>query len=79
MNTTIVQWLRNGLLISTFEHCEAEIGDELMSALTIINVTKKDEGNYTCFGFYNSSIVTTKKIITSNSKSLLLSVVEGMF
>ena len=63
---TIVEWLKNGYKV-TIKHNETQQGNEILSNLTIVNVTKDDNGNYSCRAYYNRSIVTTTKNISSNT------------
>ena len=62
---TIVEWLKNGHKV-TLKHNETQEGNEILSNLTIVNVTQGDNGNYSCRADYNRSIVTATKNISSN-------------
>ena len=69
---TIVQWFMNGSLIHKSK--DYGEGDEILSNLTLTNVTQKDGGIYTCSCFYNRSIVTTGRNITCSPLSVLVHV-----
>ena len=71
ISVTHVQWLENGLLMSTDKHHETEEEDGLSSILTTII---QNETNYTC----SCLLVTTKKNVTSNSLSITIPVMKGM-
>ena len=72
VTATIIQWFMNGSLIHKLKgHGE---GSEILSNLTLTNVTQKDGGVYTCSCFYNRSIVTAGRNITCNSLSVQLDV-----
>ena len=72
VTATIIQWFMNGSLIHELKgHGE---GGEILSNLTLTNVTQKDGGVYTCSCFYNRSIVTAGRNITCNSLSVQLDV-----
>ena len=75
---TIVQWLKNDALITALNHNETVQGDELLSNLTIINITSEDQAKYTCNCFYNRSIVTSAATITSKNMSILIKFTDGM-
>ena len=72
VTATIVKWFMNGSPIHELKgHGE---GGEILSNLTLTNVTQKDGGVYRCSCFYNRSIVTAGRNITCNSLSVLIDV-----
>ena len=73
---TVVEWLKNDSIV-TLKHYETAQGNEIVSNLTIINITHKDEAKYTCGCFYNRSIVTTENSVTCNAVSTQVQV-KGM-
>ena len=73
---TVVEWLKNDSIV-TLKHYETAQGNEIVSNLTIINITHKDEAKYTCGCFFNRSIVTTKNNVTCNTVSIEVRV-KGM-
>ena len=66
---TVVEWLKNGHKV-TLEHIEIQHGNDILSNLTIVNVTQEDNANYSCWCYYNRSIVTTAGNISSNTKTV---------
>ena len=64
-----MEWLKNGHKV-TLKHIETLQGDEIVSNLTIANVTQQDNGNYSCRCYYNRSIVTTTGNISSNTDTV---------
>ena len=54
----------------------AQDNDHFVSTLNILNISDEDEGKYTCYCYYNTSLVTSTKhqYITSNLKSAKLSI-----
>ena len=70
---TVVEWLKDDSIV-TLKHNETAQGNEIVSNLTIVNITHKDEAKYTCGCYYNRSIVTTKNNVTCNTVSTLVHV-----
>ena len=75
---TIVVWLKDDLKIQNQDHYEIKSGpvhgkvNEIESTLTINSFTIEDQGTYTCYCYYNSSLIVSKPDIpiTSNKKSI---------
>ena len=70
---SIVEWQKNGHNV-TLKHIEVEQGNEILSNVTIVNVTQEDDGNYSCRCYYNRSIVTTRETIISNTDTVTVHV-----
>lgn len=77
---TIVVWLKDGSMIQNQDHYDIKSGpvygkdNEIKSTLTVNNFTDEDQGTYTCYCYYNSSMVVSKSDIpiTSDTKSITL-------
>ena len=72
---TIVLWLKDNLNISGYD-IEIRVvegkNNEIISTLHIRNFTHKDQGEYTCYCYYNQSLVTSHKVVTSDEATMLL-------
>ena len=74
---TVVVWKRNDIQLfnSTLYQIRQESGpgveDQVVSTLTI-NSSNDYYGTYTCYCYYNRSLVTSSKPIASDPKSLTL-------
>lgn len=60
----------------TISAIEEPGNDHFVSTLSILSVSDEDEGKYTCYCYYNTSLVTSTKhqYITSNLESAKLSI-----
>ena len=70
---TIVVWLKDQSVISGYDNETRSVeGDNnvLTSVLHIKNFTLKDQGDYTCYCYYNRSIVTSDKPVTSDQATI---------
>ena len=72
---TIVVWLKDNSNISGYD-IETRLiqgkNNELISTLHIRNFTHKDQGEYTCYCYYNHSLVTSHKVVTSDEATMLV-------
>ena len=59
---TIVVWLKDNLPVKNTQH---------------YNITSEDEGIYTCYCYYNRTVVTTSKYVVSNEMSTTLHLRKG--
>ena len=75
---TVVQWLKNGSPISTINHYKTEQGDEFASNLTITDFIQDGQANFSCYCFYNRSIVISQRPIVSNTMFALVHAIEGI-
>ena len=80
---TVVVWKKNNVQLFNSSHyniiqSSVAIEDQVVSTLNIINSNDDFFGTYTCYCYYNSSLVTraSSKPITSDSKSLTLELSE---
>ena len=67
---TIVVWSKDKSEISGYDNKTVPVSgenNEVLSKLNIKNISHKDEGTYTCYCKYNSSIVTSDKLISSDN------------
>lgn len=81
---TTVVWSKSNLTIKNQDHYEIKSGpvhgkdNEIKSTLTIYNFTSDDQGTYTCYCYYNSTLITSRSKhdipVTSGSKSTTLRV-----
>ena len=66
---TIVVWLKDQIEITGYDNetkpVEGE-DNELISILRIKHFSHDDQGDYTCYCYYNKSIVTSHKTIASD-------------
>jgi len=72
---TIVVWMKGDMSIVSSEHytivTSSKPGHDslLVSQLTINSITSADQGRYSCYCYYNTSLVKSSKQITSNEKT----------
>jgi len=82
---TIIVWLKNDFEVTQSSHTtittitDSTTKNLLTTILTISSVTSEDNGKYTCYCYYNRSMVTSAKYVTSNQKSASLHVKNGTF
>ena len=72
---TVVVWLKDKSNISSYENDTGPVqgkNNELMSILYIRNFTHKDQGEYTCYCYYNKSLVTSHEVVTSDEATILV-------
>jgi len=90
---SIVVWLKDGfgVILSSAHYNITSVNSlmttdsikgesyHLMSSLSILNITDDDEGKYTCYCYYNTSLVTSikHKYVTSNLESANLHITSG--
>ena len=70
---TIVVWLKDNSVIKGYDNETRPVqgkNDELISTLHIRNFTRKDQGVYTCYCYYNESLVTSHKLVTSDEATV---------
>ena len=74
---TIVVWLKDHSELTGYDndtrHVQGE-DDKLISVLKIKRVSNEDQGTYTCYCYYNRSVVTSEKPIRSNQAAMYLNV-----
>ena len=66
---TIVVWLKDHLVISGYDNETRPVRGEdniIISILNIKNFTHEDRREYTCYCYYNQSIVTSDELVTSD-------------
>ena len=77
---TIVVWLKNNWPIQDTEHYKINtttnpgVEDLIISDLSINAFTGHDQGIYTCYCYYNRTMVTTSKPVLSNYAYYFLSI-----
>lgn len=82
---SIIVWLKNDFEVTqSSKNTITTIVDPttrnlLTTTLTISSVTDEDNGKYTCYCYYNRSMVTSAQYVTSNQKSANLHVKNGKF
>ena len=70
---TIVVWLKDKIEITGHDNETKPVkgvDNELMSILNIKHFSHDDQGDYTCYCYYNKSIVTSHNIVTSDQATL---------
>ena len=71
--TTVVVWLKDNSNISGYENDTGPVqgkNNELISILYIRNFTHEDQGAYTCYCYYNKSVVTSHEVVTSDEATV---------
>ena len=66
---TIVVWLKDHTVINGYDNETNPVGGKdnvLSSVLYMKRFTHEDQGKYTCYCYYNQSIVTSNKSVTSD-------------
>ena len=66
---TIVVWLKDHSVISGYDNETKPIpgkDNEVLSILKINKFSHEDQGRYTCYCYYNESLVKSNKQITSD-------------
>ena len=72
---TVVVWLKDHSNISGYENFTGPVpgkNNEINSILNITNVAHKDEGAYTCYCYYNESLVMSHEVVTSDEATTLV-------
>ena len=75
IEVTIVVWLKDNLSVKNTQHyniittTNPGVDDFIVSNLNINTITSEDEGTYTCYCYYNRTMVTTSKYVVSNEIS----------
>ena len=70
---TIVVWLKDQSVIRGYDNEIRPVEGEdnvIISILHIKKFTHKDQGEYTCYCYYNRSIVTSDKPVTSDQATI---------
>ena len=66
---TIVVWLKDHSVISGYDNETSPVPGKDNEVLSILNINKfshEDQGRYTCYCYYNESLVKSDKQITSD-------------
>ena len=66
---TIVVWLKDQSVISGYDNETRPVPgkeDEVISILNVKNISQEDQGRYTCYCYYNKSIVMSDKPVISD-------------
>ena len=77
---TIVVWLKDNLPVKNTQHyniittTNPGVDDFIVSNLNINTITSEDEGTYTCYCYYNKTMVTTSKTVLSGNVKYVVSV-----
>ena len=80
---TIVVWLKDNLPVKNTQHyniittTNPGVDDLIVSNLNINTITSEDEGIYTCYCYYNRTVVTTSKYVVSNEMSTIIHLRKG--
>jgi len=80
---SVIVWLKNDFQVTESSHFTISTTTEptskfqITTTLTISSVTTEDDGKYTCYCYYNRSMVTSSQYVTSNQKSASLHVKDG--
>ncbi|XP_065884414.1 hemicentin-1-like isoform X2 [Dysidea avara] len=75
IRVTIVVWLKDNLPVKNTQHyniittTNPGVDDLIVSNLNINTITSEDEGTYTCYCYYNRTMVTSSKTVVSNKMS----------
>ena len=67
---TIVVWSKDNSELNGYDNKTGPVpgkDNKVLSTLNIINISHKDKGAYTCYCYYNRSIVTSDKVISSDN------------
>ncbi|XP_065884426.1 hemicentin-1-like isoform X2 [Dysidea avara] len=78
IGVTIVVWLKDNLPVKNTQHyniittTNPGVDDLIVSNLNINTITSENEGTYTCYCYYNRTMVTTSKYVISNKVSTTL-------
>ena len=81
---TIVVWLKDNLPVKNTQHyniittTNPGVDDLIVSDLNINTITSKDEGTYSCYCYYNRTMVITSKYVISNEMSATIHLGKGM-
>ena len=68
---TIVVWLKDHTVISGYNNETRPVEDNgILSILNFESFTHEDQGKYTCYCYYNQSIVTSTKPVTSDQATV---------
>ena len=70
---TIVVWLKDQSEITGYDNETKHVSGEdsvLLSTLYIKSFSHDDQGDYTCYCYYNKSIVTSNNTITSDQATV---------
>ena len=70
---TIAMWLKDQSKLSGYDNETRPVegvDNVIKSILHIKNFTHEDQGNYTCYCYYNRSIVTSDKLVTSDQATI---------
>ena len=65
---TIVVWLKDSAELINYDNDTKPVpgrDNEVISILHIENFSLEDQGNYTCYCYYNKTLVTSDKTISS--------------
>ena len=80
---SIVVWLKNDFEVTQSSHstittvADPTTKNLLLTTLTIFSVTSEDNGKYSCYCYYNRSMVSSAQYVTSTQKSANLHVKNG--
>ncbi|XP_065886340.1 titin-like isoform X2 [Dysidea avara] len=83
IEVTIVVWLKDNLPVKNTQHyniittTNPGVDDLIVSNLNINTITSEDEGTYTCYCYYNRTMVTSSKNVISNKVSTTLHLRQG--
>ena len=84
IGVTIVVWLKDNLPVKNTQHyniittTNPGVDDLIVSNLNINTIASENEGTYTCYCYYNRTMVTTSKYVISNKVSTTLHFGKGM-
>ena len=84
IGVTIVVWLKDNLPVKNTQHyniittTNPGVDDLIVSNLNIATITSEDEGTYTCYCYYNRTMVTSSKTVVSNKMSTTVHLRKGM-
>jgi len=85
IEVTVVVWLKDNLPVKNTQHyniitaTNPGVDDLIVSNLNINSITSKDEGIYSCYCYYNTTMVITSKRIISDRALFNVSVDKGKF
>ena len=83
IEVTIVVWLKDNLPVKNTQHyniittTNPGVDDLIVSNLNINTITSEDEGTYTCYCYYNTTMVTTSKYVVSKEMSTIILLRKG--
>ena len=68
---TIVVWLKDHTVISGYDNETRPVEDNvILSILNFESFTREDQGEYSCYCYYNQNMVTSDNLVTSDQATV---------